>query len=247
MSGQKHRAFMLALWVLIVVPLAGCQPGEDFPFYLMEKREDNSEVLYIDSVQYRRDLDGGWDEAARYYSENDQYAWTPSEGIGEQIGVCSDETAQSVSLEIYEVAGDGEHIFLYTLPAHFYFGGIETRLWMQDGVTLGTPTTETVSSVTVVSEKGEETSAQVNDPAMTAALLEAFNGDRVQTRDGEDWVYGSLIMHHKDFPFLQYEIEYCCSLEKEKACCRNKDNEWYVLPAEWYKVISEHGFPNRGK
>ena len=117
---------------------------------------------------------------------------------------------------------------------------------MQDGVTLGTPTAEMVSSVTIVIEEQEErTPVQVDDPAMIAALLEAYSGDDVQVPNSEDWVYGSLIMHHKDFPFLQYEIEYRCSPELEISYCRNKKREWLPLPAEWYAVISEHDFPTR--
>jgi len=40
-SGQKiRRAFLLSLLVLVVVPLAGCQSGKEFPFYLMETHKD---------------------------------------------------------------------------------------------------------------------------------------------------------------------------------------------------------------
>lgn len=119
---------------------------------------------------------------------------------------------------------------------------------MQDGVTLGPPTAEMVSSVTVVSKEEEETSAQVDDPAMIAALLEAYNGDSVQVPNSEDWVYGSLIMHHKDYPFLQYEIRCRYSLEQGTACYRTSTlGEWFPLPDEWYAVISEHDFPTRGE
>ena len=145
------------------------------------------------------------------------------------------------------MAGDEEHIFLYTWPAHFYFGGTETRLWMQDGVTLGTPTVEMVSFVTLVFENEDSTSAQVDDPAMIATLLEALSGDNAQKLTGEDWVRGSLIMHHKDFPFLQYEIECCYSPEQEISYCQNADRDWLPLPAEWFAVLSEHDFPTRGE
>ena len=70
------------------------------------------------------------------------------------------------------MAGDEDHVFLYTWPANFYFGGVESRLWMQDGVTLGPPAAETVSSVAIVSETREDAPIQVDDPAMIAALLE---------------------------------------------------------------------------
>ena len=84
-------------------------------------------------------------------------------------------------------------------------------------------------------------------PAMIAALLEALNGDNAQKLTGGDWVCGSLIMHHKDFPFLQYEIEYRYSPEQEISYCQNADREWLPLPAEWFAVLSEHDFPTRGE
>lgn len=248
MSRRKTRkASLLALLVPVAVLLTGCQSGEDFPVYQMETREDYSEILDIDGIQYQRNLSGGWDEQAHYYNDGDQYVWTPAEGIGAQIGVCGKDADKGGGLAIYEIAGDEARTFLYTAPRKFYTGGVETRLWMQDGVTLGTPTAEMVSSVALVFENEDSTSAQVDDPAMIAALLEAYSGDGVQVPDSEDWVYGSLIMHHKDFPFLQYEIEYRCSPELEISYCRNKKREWLPLPAGWFAVLSEHDFPTRGE
>ena len=110
---------------------------------------------------------------------------------------------------------------------------------MQDGVTLGTPAAEMVSSVTIVIEEQEErTPVQVDDPAMIAALLEAYSGDSLGVPNSEDWDFGSLIMHHKEFPFLQYEIEYRCSPELEISYCQNVHCEWCSLPGEWFAVIS---------
>ena len=248
MSKRKMRgAFLLALWVLAAVPLAGCHSGEDFPVYQMETREGDTEILYIDGIQYQRDLSGGWDEQAHYYSDGNQYVWTPAEGIGEQIGVCGKDADKGGGLAIYEIAGDEARIFLYTAPRKFYSGGAETRLWMQDGVILGLPTAEMVSSVTLVSESEDSTPAQVDNPAMIAALLESYSGDSVQAPTGESWVSGALIMHHKDFPFLQYEIEYCYSPDQEISYCQNADREWFPLPAEWLSVLSEHDFPIRNE
>ena len=241
---RKRAALALLLALSPLLLLTGCQFGDKYPFYPLEKCEDNSEILYMDGVQYVRKQE--WDEHAHYREGGYQYAWTPAEGIGEQIGVCGDEDTQYAALKIYEVVGDEEHIFLYTWPAHFYFGGVESRLWMQEGVTLGTPTEEMVSSV-IVASKEEDTLAQVNDPAMIAALLEAYNGDSVQVPNSEDWVYGSLIMHHKDYPYLQYEIEYRYSPELEISYCQSKNREWHLMPAEWFAVISEHDFPDRGE
>lgn len=138
------------------------------------------------------------------------------------------------------MAGDEDHVFLYTWPANFYFGGVESRLWMQDGVTLGPPAAETVSSVAIVSETREDAPIQVDDPAMIAALLEAYRGSSVQTLSGDGWVFGSLVMRHKDFPFLQYEIRCRYSLEQQISYCENKSRKWLPLPDEWFSVISEN-------
>ena len=245
---KMREVFLLALLVLVAVPLAGCQSREEFPIYQMETREDDTEILYIDGIQYQRDLCADWDELAHYYSDGDQYAWTPAEGIGEQIGVYGKDADKGYGFSIYEIAGDEARKFLYTTPRKFYFGGVETRLWMQGGVTLGTPTVEMVSSVTIVIEEQEERApVQVDDPTMIAALLEAYSGDSLRVPNSEDWNFGSLIMHHKDFPFLQYEIEYRCSPELEISYCQNKKRKWLLLPVEWYAVISEHDLPTRGE
>ena len=245
MSRQKKQGvFLLALLVLTAVLLTGCQSGEDFPVYQMESREDDTEILYIDDIQYQRDMCADWDELAHYYSDGDQYAQTPAEGIGKQIGVYGKDVDKGYGFAIYEIAGDEARTFLYTAPRKFYTGGVETRLWMQEGVTLGAPTTEMVSSVTIAIEEQEEsTPAQVDDPAMIAALLEAYSGNSLEVPNSEDWEFGSLIMHHKDFPFLQYEIECRCSPELEISYCRNAHREWLPLPSEWSAVISGGGLP----
>ena len=102
-------------------------------------------------------MNGKWDEQAHYYNDGDQYVWTPAEGIGRQIGICGEDANKGYGLAIYEIAGDEARIFLYTAPRKFYSGGAETRLWMQDGVILGLPTAEMVSSVTLVSESEDST------------------------------------------------------------------------------------------
>ncbi len=172
-----------------------------------------------------------------------------AEEYGQQIGVCGKDADQKPELDIYEVIGDEERIFLYTYPAHFYFGGTDYSLWRREGVTLNEPSVETVSSVSLVCN--EETLSQVEDPAMVVAFMEIYHSDTQQTVDIEndgDWQYGSLIMHHRDYPFLQYAIECCRSLEQGVACYRTSAlGEWFPLPAEWYEVISEHDFPIRGE
>ena len=75
---------------------------------------------------------------------------------------------------------------------------------------------------------------------MIAALLEAYRGSSVQTLSGDGWVFGSLVMRHKDFPFLQYEIRCRYSLEQQISYCENKSRKWLPLPDEWFSVISEN-------
>ena len=105
------------------------------------------------------------------------------------------------------------------------------------------PSVETVSSVAFVYGDDESSSAQVDDPAMIAALLEALNGESIQTLNGQGWEYGFLTMQHKDYPFLQCRIKCCYSLEQEISYCQNGECEWFPLPAEWFAAISEHDFP----
>ena len=238
---KRWKAFLLALSALAAVFLAGCQKGEDFPVYQMEMLEDHSEILYIDGVQYRRDRSKAGDEQASYYNDGDQYVWTPAEGIGHQIGICGQDSNKGYGWAIYQIAGDEEQIFLYTAPRKFYSGGVESRLWMQKGVTLGAPATEMISSITIVPENGECASTLVNAPAMIVALLDVYNNDSVRRetdfkKDG-DWLTCSLIMRHKDFAFLQYEIECCYSPEKKVSYCQNASGEWFIMPTEWVKVL----------
>lgn len=97
-------------------------------------------------------LSGGWDEQAHYYSDGAQYVWTPAEGIGEQIGVCGADVDKGGGFAIYEIVDDEGRTFLYTAPRKFYSGGVESRLWMRDGVTLEAPAAEMVSFITVISK-----------------------------------------------------------------------------------------------
>lgn len=250
MNGQKnYRAFWLAFLALTVLPLTGCQAGEDFPFYLMETRGDYSEVLQMDGITYERRYHREDEEAYKHYSGS-KYRWTTvTEENGQQIGVCGKDANQKPELDIYEVAGDDERIFLYTYPSRFYSGGTDYSLWRQEGVILNEPNLETVSSVSVVCN--EEKLFQVDALAMIDAFMEVYNSDTQQVVDIEndgDWQYGSFIMHHKDYSFLQYEIECCCSLEKGTACYRTSAmGEWFSLPDEWGEIISEHVFLTMGE
>ena len=178
---SKLKSIVFVLGVLAAVPLAECRPEGDLPAYQMEPGGDYSEVLCIDGALYQRDLSGGWDEQAHSYSDGAQYVWTPAEGIGEQIGVCGADVDKGGGFAIYEIVSDGGRTFLYTASRKFYSSGVESRLWMRDGVTLEAPAAEMVSSITVISENAESTSAQADGPVIIAALLEVYNGDSVQT------------------------------------------------------------------
>jgi len=81
---------------------------------------------------------------------------------------------------------------------------------------------ETVSSIALVDKDAENILAQIDAPDMIAALLEAFEGNSIQTRNGEGWVYGSLTMQHKNFSFLQCETRYCYSPEQEISYCQKR-------------------------
>ena len=243
-----RKTLLLVLALLAAVPLAGCLFEEKYPFYQMETCEDNSELLYMDDVQYRR-KSGGEDEQAYYHSGGCQYNWTPAEGIGAQIGVCGKDAGEKPSLKIYEVVGDEEHFFLHTWPANFYFGGTDIRLWMRDGVTLEVPAAETVSSITIVPEKDDGDLVQLDDPVLIAGLLELYYSDDAQTtekfRYGEDWLACTLIMRHKEFPFLQYSTK-CCYAPEQKMLYweRGKYKEWLVLPLEQQEAL-QSSFQNQ--
>lgn len=106
-----------------------------------------------------------------------------------------------------------------------------------------------VSSISFVYH--EEPLFQVDDPDMIAAFMENYNSNTQQAMDienGGNWQGYSLIMYHKDYPFPQYEIECCYSPEQGTACHRTSAlGEWFLLPAEWCKVISEADFNTRDK
>ena len=247
MNRQKiNSIFLRALLALGLILLSGCQEKEEIPFYQMEKHEDFSEVLYIEGVQYSRDWNKGDDEQVYYFNYNDNYVWTPGEGIGKQIGVCGKDVDKDASLKIYEIAGDEERAFLYTWPARFYSGGVEGRLWRQEGVTLNAPTAENVSVVTIVSHEEENTLVKVDDPAMIAGLLEIYNDENIQTATKEDfensenWMFASLIMHHKEYPFLQYRTGCRYAPEQNILYCeKGKDRKWFAMPQEWVEAISK--------
>lgn len=86
----------------------------------------------------------------------------------------------------------------------------------------------------------------MDDPDMIAAFMEVYNSDTQQAMDIENdgsWRGCSLIMHHKEYPFLQYEIEWYYSPGQRTACYRTSALEdWFPLPAAWCKVISQADF-----
>ena len=147
---EKHfRAFLPFFVIAIAVFLTGCHSQEETTVYQLETQEDNSEILYIDDVQYRRD--SGGTELAMYYSGGD--VWTLSEGLGEQIGICGNGADSGGGFAIYEATGDEDRTVLYTEPRKFYFGGKDVRLWLREDVSLGLPTAEMVSHITITCAK----------------------------------------------------------------------------------------------
>ena len=216
---QKGAAFALLLVLLPSLLLAGCKAEKDLPFYWFTDGFDNDEnpTLTVDGVQYIQDSD-----------------------IGNTIGVCDDDAENGGSYKVCQIKGDKEQNFLYILPNHFVFGPYITFFCIREDLQINPPSMETVSSVALVDKDTENILAQIDDPDMIASLLEAFEGDSIQTRNGEGWVYGSLTMQHKDFSFLQCEIKYRYSPEQEISFCQNADREWLPLPTKWFTVFSEH-------
>lgn len=228
------------VWVFILS--AGCQKKEEFPIYQMEENQEEWEFLFIDEIQYERDRGGHWEEQAYYFHDNDQYVWTPAQGIGKQIGICG----ESGKLAIYEIVGDENHTFLYTTPLTFYFGGIEGHLWKKEGVSIEPPITEIISHITIVSTEDDSVLFQVEEPEIIAIMLDTYNNANKQIEGPfsikEGWSSNFLILHHKDYPFLHYKIEYRYHQEKNTAVLYRKDsNEWIALPEEWTNFLVEYG------
>jgi hypothetical protein len=234
---RKRIALALSLAFSSLLLLAGCDTDKGLPFYLFEVNPKT--VLTVDDVRYIEKTD-----VIRHPSYVSGLFWKFTGEIGEVIGVCGGDNAeQGGGFDVCRIEGDEEYNFLYVLPNHFVFGPYATYFCTREDLQITAPSAKTVSSVAIGYKDMENISAQVDDPAMIAALFEVFNGDSIQTLDGQDWVYGSLIMRHKDFPFLQCDMECCYSPEQEISYCKNKDREWFVLPAEWNTIISEYGFP----
>lgn len=239
---RRRAALALLLALSPFLLLAGCKAEKNLPFYWFTDGFDNGEspTLTVDGVQYIQDTD-----TIRHRTDAPGLIWKFSGEIGDTIGVCGDDAENGGSYKVCQIEGDEEQNFLYVLPNHFVFGPYITFFCIREDLQISPPSVETVSSVALVDKDTEKVLAQIDAPDMIAALLEAFEGNSIQTRNGEGWVYGSLTMQHKDFSFLQCEIEYCYSPEQEISYCQNASREWLPLPAEWYAVISEHDFPTR--
>ena len=239
---RKRVALVLFLTLSPFLLLAGCKLGKDLPFYQFE--DDKTSVLTVDGVRYIEDAD-----MIRNRTNATGLFWIFTGKLGETIGVCGGDNAESGGgFDVRRIEGDEEQNFLYVCQNYFAPGLYHIYFCAREDLQMRPPSVETVSSVTIVYYNDKEnTSAQVDNSAMIPALFEVFNGDRIQTLNGEDWVYGALIMYHKDFPFLQCKIEYCYSPEQEISYCQNEKCDWLLLPVEWYAVISEHDFPTRGE
>lgn len=246
----RKRAFCIGSIFFILLLPVGCQRKENVMIYPMEDLGEYGMVLSVDGVKYQRDLARYGEEQACYYSNHDTYVWTPADGIGKQIGVCGEGAENGGGFAIYEIAGDEEREFLYTQPRKYYFGGVEGRLWMREDISLGFLDAKMISAVTVVYEEEESASIQTEDPVLIGALLAAYNDNKEQVEgaflDRDGWSGSFLILHHKDYPFLQYRIQYCCHLEQERAvfCQRNKLT-WSALPEEWLEFLTQCALPQK--
>lgn len=87
---------------------------------------------------------------------------------------------------------------------------------------------------------------KVDDPAMIAGLLEFYNDENIQTATKEDfensenWMFASLIMYHKEYPFLQYRTRCRYAPEQNILYCeKGKDRKWFAMPQEWVEAISK--------
>ena len=237
---EKHfRAFLPFFVIAIAVFLTGCHSQEETTVYQLETQEDNSEILYIDDVQYRRD--SGGTELAMYYSGGD--VWTLSEGLGEQIGICGNGADSGGGFAIYEATGDEDRTVLYTEPRKFYFGGKDVRLWLREDVSLGLPTAEMVSHITITCAKKEDAQTQTEDQTLAESLLDVYRSESGQSVEllatDEQWIRYTFILHHKDYPFLQYEISGGYSPSQNMAYCRNDALEWFALPKECGDMLAK--------
>lgn len=231
---KRKTAIRIVIIFLCTCFLSGCRQKAEYPFYRMETLADNTEILTIDGVLYRRDWNDN--ERAMYYNGGD--VWTLAYGLGQQIGICGEEDSSS-EFDIYAAAGDDELKVLYTSPHNFYFGGTYVRLWLREDVSLGPPTAEMVSCITVVWNNDDMESKQTDDPDLIAALVNAYGSSSEQAAElpPRGRTGYKLILHHADYPFLQYEIHCCYSLEQGAAYCQNDDLEWFALPGEWMEVL----------
>jgi len=238
---QKGTVPILLLVLLSFLLLAGCRAKKNLPFYQFE--DSKNSVLIVDGTRYIENT-----EVISQYDYYDRLYWKFTGEIGDTIGVCGgDDAERGGSYDVCKVKGDEECCFFFVRPNYYVIGPYITYILAREDLQITLPTVENVSSVAVVYNNNEHAPTQVDSPAMIAVLLEAFNGSTVQAPnlEGGEWV--SLVIDHKDFPFLQCKIKCCYLMEQETVYCQNKDREWFALPAEWCEVISEHDFPTRSE
>lgn len=229
---RLSQAFIMGLLLFL---LAGCK-AKNLPFYQFEDRE--TPILIVNSVRYIEDTD-----AIRHRTNAPGLFWNFNGEIGPAIGLCSGNAEQGGRYKVCPIKGDAEQCFLYVLPNHFVFGPYYTYFCTREGLQILPPSVETVNSAALFYKEEKKPSAQVEEPAVLAALLEALGSNSVQRPAGTDWKYASLVMGHKDFPFLQCEIKCCYSPEQETAYCQGEGYKWFLLPQEWLEVFLEHEAP----
>ena len=233
---QKRAALLLLSALSCVLLLAGCKSGKDLPFYRF--MDDKTPTLTVDGIRYIEDIDVIHDRTNRT-----GLFWKFIGEVGDPIGVCGASGEESDRFKICRIEGDEEQNFLYIMPNQFVIGPYCTYFCAREDLQMRPPSAETVSLVTLWMKDVENTSPQVDDPDMIAALLEAFHGDSIQAPTGQDWVYSTLTLQHKDFPFLQCEISCYYSQTQGISCCQNTEGEWFLLPSQWSAVFSEYHLP----
>lgn len=236
MMGQKRGRKWGALALLPALPLllllAGCRMGKSLPFYRMELSPQFS--LTVDGVRYVEDSD-----LVRPRADGSGLFWKFTGKEGKAIGVCGGENPErGGGYDVCPVEGDEERRFLYVRPNHFVFGPYVTYLCFREDLPVLPPSAETVGLVMLILGEEGEIAAQVDDPGKIAALMEAFDGDSVPKPEGESRMYGSLLLCHRDYPFLRCEVECCYLPEEGAAYCRGRSREWLALPGEWADAMA---------
>lgn len=191
-------------WILIaaLLLLAGCRK-EKLSVYYMDVWEDGVYApMDMDRVHYAADPDVVRPDLIHDYPDR----WILTGDKGPVIGIGGDPETGKGSYDIYEIAGDEEHRFLYLQPNHFVFGPYYTFVCIREDVTLDPPSAETAGRVVLEVEDKEV--REITDPAQIAALFafyEAGEGDLLKDSPPEERTSFTIRIYHRDYPFLSTE------------------------------------------